>query len=280
MNPNNYDLGLRERGQTVPVSIGSALAIEAALGVYPERPQTPMPLGRYDEVWVNVYTVFRNLYGSLTAEAQKGVLPGEMYLGMKDDMAGIEFALSQAKPKIRVVFYLNDYSGLARKYPDATIKFPQTLLQKQYAEIEHDTLTLLSKRPPEGLILQSDTLAITGNHKAALIITHFAVDLLARYQFSRLDLLESHSGAIKPSPMWNTKLGTAEIKHLPFHAFTLQIFGDKSTQFVAQPLALRKAILKLAEDRAWTPMTSMMKIVADIKASNDPFLILAAKPFW
>ena len=47
-----------------PLSIATSLAMEAAFGIYPDRPETKEPILKYDTLWVNVRTIFRNIMPS------------------------------------------------------------------------------------------------------------------------------------------------------------------------------------------------------------------------
>lgn len=258
----------RDKGQ-YPISIGTSLALEGALGVYPERPESPPPLRQYDEVWINVYTLFRNLGSAIKKEAMQTLLPDELLPGLVEDMCGAAQVLESAQPHLQVVFYMNDYRDLAKVYPKAKLKEPSNVWQEMLQDLEQATLKLLVQHRPD-VTLKSYKLTITEQHGKALMLTHLPVDLLNRYRFSKLDLLESHSGKIKPPPLWHTKLTPKDdMERMPFNAFTLQVFGDHATQFHPQPLPLRRAVVELSKDHRWTPITTVDKIQANINTLTD-----------
>ena len=255
----------REKGQ-FPISIGTSLALEGALGVYPERPEMPPPLNRYKEVWFNMYTLFRNLMASMKSEQQRGVTAMELVPALLEDVLGIVAVLeAQTKYHVSPVFYLNDYSGLSKRYPHAKLKEPTTDNQLIFAALEGAVLgRFLADKPP--VPIRREHLVITQKHPAALIVTHYPMDLFARYQFDRLDLLESHTGKIKTPSQWNSKLsGNPEATAMiPFMPFTLQVFGD-GIQFVHQLSAVKHAVIDTAKATHWSSVTTLEKVKVTLR---------------
>jgi hypothetical protein len=274
---STVNLAERDKGQ-VPISIGTALAVEGALGIFPDRPVSPPPILKYKQVWFNLFTLFRNLMGSVDAEQQKSVLPYELVPALWEDMHGIAAAIDQASNGgIEPVFYLNDYSALPRVYPKASLKTPATPAQADYALLEQKTLRLLMSEKPS-LTLRSYGLKIEGRHPASLIVTHFPVDLFGRYSFEKLDLLESHTGKIKTPAQWNTKLTVKDdVELLPFNEFTLQLFGDKSIQFRPLGIVLRREVMAVAKANHWSSVTTMEKIKATLGKVKDPEILALLK---
>jgi hypothetical protein len=249
----------REKG-AFPISIGTSLAIEGAIGQHPDQPPHPNALLTHDEVWFNLFTLFRNLYQSLKAEDQRAATVADLYPGLVEDILGCQTTVAQeSNGKCKAVFYLNDYSQLGNRYPAAKLHQVTTDNQKIYKAIEQAVLIRLLKDTP--VEIERFQTAITGRFGKALIVTHYSVDLFARYSFNALDLLESHTGKIKPASQWNSKLtGKKEdTDHLPFLPFTLEVFGD-GQQFMSLPGGLRHAVMKVAKARGWTSVTTLDKV--------------------
>jgi hypothetical protein len=123
---------------------------------------------------------------------------------------------------------------------------------------------------------------ITGHHPASLIVTHFPVDLFGRYRFNQLDLLESHTGKIKPPAQWNTKLSAKreETDMLPFNPFTLQVFGDNQ-QFVHQLPRVKEAVVETAKATGWSSVTTMEKIRMTLeKQVKDVQILTTLRQFY
>lgn len=268
----------RDKGQ-VPVSMGTALAIEAALGVYPDRPESPAPILRVKEVWINVRTLIRNLFNALPAELRESVHAPAIHAALLEELGIIESAIIKGSQGLaRTIFYLPDYSSLSRKFPKAQLRQPKSDRQVAYQIIENQVCRALHQDPP-GHDYREFRFAITGSHPESFIITHLPVDLLARSSFRRLELLESHSGGIKAFPQWYTKLtGGKELSNIPFNAFTLQLFGDNGNQFAPYNPAIRKQVLELAQEDRWTSITTEEKMRLSLRKivhSFDRTILLA-----
>ncbi len=265
-------LAEREKG-SVPISMGTALAVQGLLGTYPERPESPPPIRTFKQVWFNVYTLYRNLIATLSAEQHRAALPGELASALTEDMLGAASAISTQARHCEAIFYLNDYSNLAKAFPHAKIRVPATQIQEINATLEHETLRAVMRAKPD-VTFRSYGIRIEGHHPATAMLTHFPVDLLNRYQFDQLQLIESNTGKLKGPSQWNTKLTVKEqVDSLPFNAFTLQIFGDRSTQFNPQSIALRRCVLELAQSKDWTSVTTMEKIKLNISSVKDQDLL-------
>lgn len=278
---DTYRWGMREKGVTVPISIGTALAAESALGVYPDKPVVdPPPVAKYKEIFLNLATLARNAVGSLPKEEQSGILPGELLTVMKEDVDIFTQAIHDRYPDVRVHAYWCDYSILKRKFPHATLKTPQTPSQKTAYDLELATYQLVVQHAKE-LGYELFNLDIGGATAPSFIVTHYPVDLLSRYYFRKLALLETHSGGIKLPSQWSRKLGLSEedASVIPFNKFTLQVFGDKAKQFLAQPLPLRRTILRVAREDHWTAVSTMDRIRASFDKQKDPYLTVLTKPF-
>lgn len=270
----------REKGQ-FPISIGTSLALEGALGIHPDRPLPNRPIFQYKEVWFNVYTLFRNMITSLKAEQQRGATVADLHPALIEDMMGCETVVDQeSNGRVKAMFYLNDYSSLPKAYPKAKLKEPSTDNQLVYAALEKATLDrLLVDRP--AITIARYPLLIKELHPKALIMTHYPMDLFARYQFERLDLLESHTGKIKGPAHWNSKLSgkSSETEFLPFNAFTLQVFGD-NVQFAHQLRGLKDAVIETAKATNWSSVTTMDKIKMTLdKFVKDPAVLKQLEQF-
>ena len=255
----------RNKGQ-IPISMGTALAVEGALGIYPERPEDPPPIERYDALWVNLRTLYRNLQACFPVEVQRSWRPMDLAAGLWEDVAGLHVALKKDHPKLEVVVYLSAYENLAKRFPAATLKQPKTPPQIASQELEEATYAVYRKSLPPDIPFAPVKCFLPEVPQKTLLMTHVTLDLLARYHFKALDLLESNTGVIKKPAQWNTKLGVKDQADLlPFNSFTLQIFGDRSVLFQPQPTKLRQAVLSLAEARHWSSITTLDRIRENLR---------------
>lgn len=270
MNPVLAGVDGREKGG-LPISIGTSLALEGAFGVYPDRPVNPAPIHQTREVWINVRTLIRNLIGCLPVEIKELVTPPVLVPVLLEELAIIEAAVVKASEGMaRTVFYCADYTTLSRKFPKAMLRVPKTPKQI-WAQMLEDTAVRQVLSEPLSQDMRVFRYEITGRHQSALIVTHLPVDLLARYSFNKLELLESHTGIIKPYPQWHTKLtGGKELPNIPFNTFSLQVFGDNGNQFGSMPPSTRREVLDLAKEDNWTSVTTPEKIRMSLRKVKDP----------
>lgn len=263
----------REVG-AVPVSIGTALAIGALCGLNPDVPDVTdpkPPILEVQELWVNVRTLLRNLIGSLPNDARAFLMAEPLYTTLVSEMSIIETAIGKASQGLcRVVFYVCTYQSLERKFPRALHKQHKTELQKFNRALEINALKPFVEHKDSHDVRVFDC-EITDKGKSAFILTHFPADLLARYQFVNLTLVESHTGTFKRPGEWHTKLtGGKTLDRIPFCKFSLQMFGDGPTLFNAFPIKIRQAVLAMAEADNWTTVTTDAKIRASIAKVYDP----------
>lgn len=260
------NVAAREVGQ-LPVSIATAVALETLL-LSDNRNEWP------DELWINIRTLFRNLMGAIDSDLKKRVLADHLVPTLVTEMQFIaEQIPASTEGKTKVVYYHCSYKDLTLKLPNALLRNANTDLQRQYLALENSTMDLLFKKSKTGEITFKEFKTdIDGKDAKAIIITHSPCDLLSAKTFSRLKLLESHTGAIKGKSEWNTKLTNGkELTRIPFNKFTLQVFGDNNTYLSAMPIKIRNAVLEIAEEYKWTPVTTMDKIKYGIDGMRDHF---------
>lgn len=275
----NFNILAGRATSAFPLSVGTSLALESAVltdrpSIDPERkiPQK-VNLADYDEVWVNISTLFRNLMGSLTKDDSKRVHPSELTIGLIEEIEFIQNLVStDTLNKTTVIFYICEYRDLNRKYPHASFRTITTDNQKVYKAIHDTSIQGVIKhfgKVPFIKIFNSELEST--NYKLALIITHIAHDLLSYKNFRDLHLLESHTGVLKKRFQWHTKYEHGkELSMLPFNKVFLQLFGDNE-HFRPYPIKVRKEILELASKHKWTPATTLDKIKYSLSSLSDPY---------
>lgn len=263
-------LAAREVGQ-LPVSIATSLALEGAFGIYPDRPAVrPAPILTYQDLWINLRTLMRNLLGALPSEVTDRFMPEYFAFALVQELQVIEAeVLRLSEGLTQTVCYISDHVDLRRVLPSAPLRVVKTPKQEFSDMLERRGIAMLLDALG-GQVRQFRT-ELEGRQRKALILTHHPVDLLSRYNFRQLDLLESHTGLLKNSSQWYTKLsGGRDLPPLPFNKFTLTLFGDNNNLLVTQPLKLRRAVLEVAELDNWTAITTMDKIRHSLKKIEDP----------
>lgn len=240
--------------------------------VVPDR----VDIAKYDEFHVNISTLYRNILGSLSTADKERVMPFDLLETLLQEIKLINDLVNHSSNnKTKVVFYHNLYSGLDTMYPNASIRKANTVNQMAY-EQQHDRV--LTELMSHAKNLQNDQLTlitvknITSPIKpggGCLMLTHYAYDLVSD-NFSKLHLLESHTGAVKQKAQWYTKFNDGKsLVNIPFNIYTLQIFGD-STTFHPFPLACRKAVIALADKYKWNALTTKDRIKLCFDLEQNP----------
>jgi hypothetical protein len=97
-----------------------------------------------------------------------------------------------------------------------------------------------------------------GKSSSALLFTHVPFDLLSHSNFVKMDLLESHTGLIKPRYTWYSKyypIPEKDMSFLPFMEYLLTIFGDK-VMFTPASIKERLNLFDAMKKKGVTPLTS------------------------
>lgn len=262
MDPNIAVAG-RALGETIPISISTAVAIEELAN---KKPQWPA------ELWINVRTAFRNLYSVINNDDKKFVGPEHLWHPFLRELDQIKQAVKDVtQGTTQVVYYHCDYSDLLRRLPHTTLKEATTETQKRNFSIEWNIMQVLL-REAEHLDIQTFKTEITGSVQNCLIMTHLPIDLLWAKNFGKLRLLESHTGTIKSKSEWNTKLtGGKQLTRMPFNHFTLQVFGDNNNLLNGMSPKIRKVVEDLSEQHRWTTVTTLERIRYCVGEMKDPF---------
>ena len=261
----------REVGE-LPLSISTSMAIESALGMSEGSDPTKPPVATYNELWINIRTMYRNLAGSMPTDLRMQVSASDYATVLHNEMEVIRTAVSQStKGLVKVVFYLPSYKALTRKFPNAIWQGVNTPRQVHDLHSETTSLEHLLELVTDDDLLQVDT-DIESPGKSVLVLTSYPVDLLCRYNFASLVLLESHTGTIKPPVLWYTKLRDGRsLQVIPFDKMTLQVFGDNSL-FRPVPIKIRRHLVELGIKSKWTPVTTKAYIIKTVAAERDPIL--------
>lgn len=243
----------------LPLSVGTSLAIEAL-----------KDNDTYDTLWINSATLFRNIYEAVDRDRRNLLTPAAIATTIEEEISFIRRYLGDKIDGVRL--YHLGYRDLAKRYPHAILFTPKSDIQIQYDQVMNDSLEVLLGRDDGQTIEQDKGSELRGETTKSLIITHYPTDLLSRTKFNQLRLLESHTGAIKTRSQWFTKLTDGkDLKIIPFNYFTIQIFGDGKKHFNRYPVKVRQAIIEIAKQYKWTPLTTMDKIRYGINRMPDQY---------
>lgn len=259
-----------------PLSIGTSLAFESIF----EPLLTPYDPGReipnkvsildYQQIWINIYTLFRNLAGSIEKPLFLRTKPEEFAQTLYQEIEVIRSLLTNEGMNVcKPIFYYATYNHVYTKQHKAVeLRKDTTKNQLANATAYQNTVSAFDKIYPDEL-LKIDSKLAPEQSVNALILSHVPYDLLSYKRFRTLDLIESHTGVLKPRNLWYTKyyvVPQANMAILPFNRKLLKIFGDHVI-FAPLDIRLRREIINVAIQRKWTPMTTDDKVMQDLSLS-------------
>lgn len=256
------------------VSIASSLAFEGLLhtGEYADW-KGELPIHSYQEIYLNLRTLFRNAFYAFE-ENRERLTPDVMLTSIEEDINNLTATARAVAPSVLCVPYLCSYRSANKVFPEASFKNiaggqdKMTPNQLQYNALEHDTLKMYGEKH-ENDFRQFDV--FPEGSRDTLLLTHMPADLLARKDFPKLGLLESHTGKVKTQLEWYTKLN-GKPQHIPFNKAFLTLFGD-GIMFSPLDRKTRGVVLKTAEKYSWKQDTTMDRIYNCLKLVNEPFVI-------
>jgi hypothetical protein len=235
----------------------------------------------YSAMYMNVFTLFRNLVNVVPKETFLKTSPKELAEVLSFELEVINSLLSNEGQGTCTAYpyvcsYDKLYLGKVSKY--ISTRNDTTDWQHNFKAKFMQTVKILSEwRKAMGEeIMMFDTEIVPIKKTNALMITHVPYDLLSQKNFSKLDLLESHTGVLKTKHKWNTKyypVGDEDLSMLPFTTKLLAVFGDK---ILIRPMdmKLRRLILSIAKNRSWVPTTTNEKINYDLNLDIKEPLVL------
>lgn len=265
----------RELG-AIPVSISTAYPLET-LGVG----RVP----KIEFVYVNIDTLLRNFYASLTAIDNERMNLETTLMLFKDELRIVADTLADQGRSF--IFYRQNLNELPFIFPNAILKKPRTEKQikqdaKQKIVLAHLDYELKVNQDTinPGIyhsfidVLYYDK-KLPGKTVPTVVFTHYPHQLLSRFDFPRLYLLESRTGKIKGFDLFNTKLNSVrEGDAVPFDSHTLQLMGDTAI-FTGYPSKIKKEFKAIGERVSWSSVTSPTKMGVDIQKYGSKELIAA-----
>lgn len=269
MKTSSQILADREVGQ-IPISIGTSLAIESLIGVLPEHETSNPIINKFDELWINIRTLIRNVIGAVPTEDKFNLEPIDIVMVIQEEIGLILDTVERySVGRVKTTFYLCNFKSFLRVFKKSIPRYPKTERQKFLDTIEKHVIETFEKEEQSFPFNKYDV-NIEAKAGKSLIISHQPVDLLSKYQFRQLNLLESHTGTVKSPSDWTSKLtGGKKLTRIPFNKLTLQLFGDGET-FSTFPIKLKRELIDIAEKENWTQNTTMDKMRYGINKAYDP----------
>lgn len=252
------------------VSIGTSLALETLFGINENvKPTNPLPYTHYDNLFVNIRTLVRNLYGAVSKELKVQWSAQHYLKKVLEEIRNIPMIISdQSHEKLSVIYYFCEFTSLSREYPHATLKKVREQVSL-YDNIEAYVIDSIKRLVKQGkLNIMICDVKVPIPEERNLILTHYPVDLVPHVGSRNLDLIESHTGAIKNRRKWYTKLKGKDMERIPFSRKTIQIFGDGRTFSGVTPKQ-KKMVMDFSESNRWNQTTTDRVIDAQMSRFPD-----------
>ena len=259
----------------LPLSVPTSLALEAAIGIHPDYKVNKEPILKYDEFWINITTLFRNMHSSIEKESIDKVTPIMYADALDEEMTFIEELIKErSNNSVKVKFYYSNYQHIELHYKQAVVRMDNTDKQKDYTALRNKVIRIILERHKENPTHHIYVFGLHIKHrgdvkKKVMLLTHYAIDLLTD-AFSHITLLESHTGKIKEKAQWYTKFEDKDLAQIPFADWSIQIFGDKEI-FRPLALSLRKDILEVAKKYNWSSITTHAKVLYGVESMKNQY---------
>lgn len=256
------------------LSFGTGAAFESLFtptaAVYDETREIPnhVSVGKYSELWINLATLFRNMVASCgNSQEAIAVTSVDYVFSLLSEIEIIEGLFqNEGNGLCQPVFYWCDYEKIGKKINSKiALRIPNTTAAKLYRIKQDETLGLLYKRTDK--IRKIDSELNPKSRTNAMLLSHYAWDLLSFSKFSSLDLLESNTGKLKPRNLWWTKfygVPGSDMSLLPMCRKLLLIFGDHSL-VCPFDIRLRREILEIAKYKKWTSLSTNARVAMDLQ---------------
>lgn len=266
------------------LSIGTSLSFESLFpGTQPAYdPDRVIPnkveLTDYDELWINVFTLFRNIVGSVPTIKVPSLTPDDVGYVLGEEVELIQDIVKlYTGDQVKVVFYSSTYSDLKNQFKHASVRADNTEKQRQMTDLLTGAISAFYKTQTKRetlkhfkLYLEAD---LESRNKKVLLLSNYAFDLLSYNRFSKMDLLESHTGVLKEKAKWHTKYTDGKnLVRMPFNKMLLQVFGDSQT-FYPMDKNLRKDVIDVAESAKWNPLTTDERVRFTISQIKNPYFV-------
>lgn len=242
------------------MSLGTSMAIEQS--------DAASQIRMSDVALFNIFTLIRNAHDSYEGKEEKEKLTADQLVeDVVEDLKIMGRWMEEARKTkpIQMLVYYPSYFSLKLRFPLADIKEPKTENQKRFDKLSKSAAKKLYEKYEK--LIQKTDVGMPSFKGKGIVLTHRVVDLVMVDAVARLTLLESYTGKLKPFTQWYTKLtGGEELFYMPFNKLTIQVFGDKSTDFFSSSQGIKALVKKIALDHGWTSATTMSRVRSNISS--------------
>jgi len=249
-----------------PISIPTSLALESLTNTGEFLKEGKAEIENCECLMVNLRTLVRNAINAFGKDYERATID-VLAEAIVEDVSGIKQTLAYSGLNVELKLYYCDYTDLPNRFPNAKFNEPKTDRQKLYAETSAAVLAKLKDGVAIGETVHISDWRLSST-KDTYLLTHLPIDLLSNKNFSKLRLVESHTGRFKTPADFHTKLKLPkDTSTIPFNGLTLQIFGDGAT-FGVYDAKVKKKVLEASITNRWHLLTTETRIKDSLKLTD------------
>lgn len=269
-------LNLNSVGDIIPISIGTANAIQSVLEVTDgiNHQLSTSPLIACGALYISLWTLARNAINSVTKENKELVNVDTIEGIVLGDMQTIIAAFEQIKP----VFFYNltrksirkNYGGATRILANSAKAIEQEDIIEQVIERVKVDETILEDR---SMILEGDMSVDVKTTLPIMLLTSHPIDLIEFGQKNSVYCLQSQTGRIVSKTEFHrfykvkAKYKETGYPRIPFNRLFLQLIGD-GKMFLGVGIKQIDEIVNVAEEKEWTQRTTHDRVKMTMQSAG------------
>lgn len=254
----------------LPIAIGTSLALESLLpptkkpyDLSRKIPEVDKPIQYYNTVFINMYTVARNLLAATT----NSYTVAELISRLRGELHWIRDYIQHISKETEVEYYTHSLSkGMLTGSSVSRLRLFTTAKSKAKNKLILAVLKGVAKDKTLGVTNHTDGI---GGHsdKNGLVLTHFAMDMLRHQTHKDLHQLSSHTGLVNNREHFHKlyyQIPSKDMLIFPFNPQLWKFLGDKAL-VKPSPIAVRKRLYDLALTKRWSHATTLSKIKSNLR---------------
>lgn len=246
----------------LPLALGTSLALE-------QIKNYEQVVARTNTIRINLETLIRNSHDAI----KKELLTTESLIEhVLSDIRNLKEIIPSVNSNWNIQFYVNTATYYRRMVSKAVMRLPKTQKQKDETLIIAGSISKIVERAKMEDVTVESVDGKTGTGDVCIMLTHLPTDLLCRYEYKELLLLESNTGALKNDVQWGSKLVSSNrrdyARHIPFIDLSFIALGDGNKKLSPFDRTVSKSYYELARLKNWGIRTTRDKVIHDITNSE------------
>ena len=253
-------------GPSYGITIGTELALHTLF--LEEAPnKLKLPLHTYDCLYINLYTLIRNVLSQFTLSQLENVTSNALVRLVLKDILLIERIVDN---NIKLEYYASTLEGFSKaKYvnyikPKYINRLAKTKKQRHVVTLQkHSIMTLIRHKKAKAI---HGVLKIRSGQN--IVLSNFMMNVISNITNT---LLESHTGKAKDRLEWHTKFHAdkqTNMKMFPALPKLLMFLGTKCLFSNAILSHLRDELINVAIQNKWSAITTEERVTHCLRSTN------------